>query len=54
MFAMTNLIFRERNTILFKIITCHLSKYTKDHPDFIVYNLMENSIGLKRVNRCRH
>ena len=27
-----------------------LSKYTMDHPDFIVCSFIENSIGLNRVN----
>ena len=36
---------------LFLIITCDPSIYTMDHPDFIVCSFMENSIGLKRVNK---
>ena len=31
-----------------KVITFDPSKYTMDHPDFIVFSLMENTIGLKR------
>ena len=33
-----------------EIITCNPSVYKMDHPDFIVCGLMENPIGLKRVN----
>ena len=33
-----------------KIITCDPSIYTMDNPDFIVCNIMENSIGLKMVS----
>ena len=32
-------------------INCDSSIYTIDHPDFIVCNFMEYSIGLKRVER---
>ena len=28
------------------------SIYTMDHPDIIVYSLIENLIGLKRVDYC--
>ena len=30
-------------------ITSDLPIYTMDHPDFIAYSVMENSIGLKRA-----
>ena len=32
-----------------EIIPCHPSIYTMEQPDLTVSNLMENSIGLKRV-----
>ena len=32
---------------ILEIITCDLSIYTMDHPDFIVCSFMEKSIGLK-------
>ena len=31
--------------------TCNLSIYTMDHPNIIVSNKIENSIGQKQVNR---
>ena len=40
---------REMQYVLETII-CDPLIYTIDHPDFNVYSLMENSIGLKRVN----
>ena len=49
MFAKTNMIFRERNTVFSEIIICDPSIYTMDYPDFILCSFMENSIGLKRV-----
>ena len=33
-----------------EIITCDLSVHTMDHPDLVVSNFMENSVGLQRVN----
>ena len=36
----------------FEIITCDSSIYIMDHPDFTVSNVMENSIGLKRVSEA--
>ena len=35
---------------ILKIITCDPSIYSMDHRDLTVSNLLENSIGLKRVN----
>ena len=40
---------RSSEICFLKIITCDLSIYTMDHPDFIVCSFMENSIGLKSV-----
>ena len=34
-----------------EITICNPSIYTMDHPDFPVSNFIENSIGLKRVNK---
>ena len=36
LFAKTKSIFRERNIIFLKIITCYPSVETMDHPKFIV------------------
>ena len=46
LFAKLILIFRERNTIFFEIITCDPSIYKMD-----LSNFMENSIGPERVNQ---
>ena len=35
--------------VYLEIITCDSSIYTMDHPDFIVYGFMENSILVKKV-----
>ena len=53
LFTQTKLIFRERSTIFFLIITCDPSIYTIDHPDLTVCRVMENSIGLNRVKMCQ-
>ena len=34
--------------------TCYLSIYTMNHPNIIVSNLIESSIGLKRVEPLIH
>ena len=39
----------EKYNVFGEILTCNLSIYTMDHPDKTVSNLMENSIGSKRV-----
>ena len=40
---------RKKCNILYEIITCDPSLYTKDLPDFIVCSFMEHFIGLKKV-----
>ena len=42
---------KEKHFLFFEIITFDPSIYTMDHPDLTVSNLMENPIGLKRVNQ---
>ena len=46
LFTKTKLIFRERNTIVFEVITHALSIYTIDHLNFIVCSFMNHCIGL--------
>ena len=42
---------RNKYIIFFEIITYDPSMYRKNHPDFIVYRFMENSIGLIRIKK---
>ena len=44
------MIFRDRNVIVFGIITGDPSIYTMDHPDLTVSNVMGNSFGTQRLN----
>ena len=41
---------RKKYNIFLEIITLDSTIYRLDHSDFIAFNFMGNSIGLKRVN----
>ena len=46
LFIKTKTIFRERNPIFLKIITCEPSNYTMDHPKFIISTQKLDSISV--------
>ena len=40
----------KKYTIFLEIITCDHSKYTMEHPDFVLCSFMEKYIGLKKIS----